>query len=120
MARPGPSTRARSAQSRTETALFSSTDSASSASRAHRLSGLGRQRWTDELLAVARADLHEPLPIEELLASRRQTPGPGGLAGIAEEPLHTTWPEEQQQSRLVGVDVERVRDTPRSVDHRAG
>src|SRR5438552_1118140 len=79
-----------------------------------------RQRWTDELLVIAAADLLQRLLIRELLIGGRQPQGLGRLSALAEEPLHARRPEEQEQAGLRRIDVERVRDVARSIDDRAG
>src|SRR5439155_21020696 len=52
----------------------------------------------NELLVVAAGDLHERLPIGELLVWRREPQGPSRLPALAEEPLNPRGPEQPEQS----------------------
>ena len=71
-------------------------------------------------MVVAVADLHEGLPIEELLIGGWQSEGSGWLPSLAEEPFNTRGPEDQEQASFRRIDMERVRDVTRAIDERAG
>jgi hypothetical protein len=60
------------------------------------------------------------LSVEELLIGGRQSQGPSRLPALAEEPLNTRWPEEQEQTGFRRIDVEGVRDIARAIDKRTG
>src|SRR5207302_832926 len=79
-----------------------------------------RQRWTHKLLVVAAGDLFERLFVDKLLIGGRQPQGSGWLPALAEEPLHTRRPEEQEQASLRRNHMERVRDVARAIHDRAG
>src|SRR5438270_3875514 len=78
-----------------------------------------RQRRTHELLVVTAGDLLQRLSVEELFVGGGEPEGPGRLPAIAEEPLDTGGPEEQEQSSFRGIDVEPVGDVARAIDDRA-
>ncbi len=77
------------------------------------------QRWTNDLLVVAGADLHQGLFIEKLLIGRRQTEGPGYLPALTKEPFYTRGSEEQEKARFLRIDPEPVRNVPGAIDERA-
>ena len=67
----------------------------------------GWQRGTNEFLVVAAVDLHEGLPIDELLIGGWQSEGPGRLPALAEESFNTGGPEEQKQPSLRRIRLQR-------------
>ena len=70
-------------------------------------------------MVVAPGDLHERLPIDELLTGGWQSEGSGRLPTLAKEPFNTGRPKEQEDAGFRRIDVERVRDVARVVDKGA-
>jgi hypothetical protein len=81
---------------------------------------LRRERWAEDRLAVTLHELDDRFPVEDGLARRRQAERASRRCDLAEEPFDAGRTEEQKQPGLVGIDVERVADSARRVDERAG
>ncbi len=63
--------------------------------------------------------IFERLFVEELHIGGRQSQRPGRLAALAEEPLNTRRPEDQEQAGFWRIHMERVRDAAWAIDDRA-
>ncbi len=68
---------------------------------------------------MAKHDLDKLLPVRDRLVVGRKAQGAGGRGHLAEEALHTSGAEEEEQPGVVRVDMERVPYAFGRVDERA-